>query len=213
MSHDSAMPILRGDKEDTLPLRSGRRIPRVGEKMGNGDDFWRRFSMVVKTEKSKPATAKTSDWLAKNQRGGRAHRRWALCVGVFLLAAIIGGAVTGWWFTRNSPDHQVPETLGEDTAGHTMGASSTAVPTPVSGKKTTSAAAAAAASQTDAATADDATAKRIKRMVAEGDSQFQQLAQRTSSEMKDMAGSSRRRRAHAKRSHNLTVEPQSDQSS
>lgn len=59
MSHDSAMPILRGDKEDTLPLRSGRRIPRVGEKMGNGDDFWRRFSMVVKTEKTKPATEKT----------------------------------------------------------------------------------------------------------------------------------------------------------
>ncbi|KAG8900208.1 hypothetical protein FRC01_010218, partial [Tulasnella sp. 417] len=67
-----------------------------------------------------------------------------------------------------------------------MGASSTAIPTPVTGKKTTSA---AAASKTEAATADDATAKKIKRMVEEGDSQFQQLAQRTSSEMKDMAGS------------------------
>ncbi|KAG9022085.1 hypothetical protein FS837_006762 [Tulasnella sp. UAMH 9824] len=212
MSHDSAMPILRGDKEDYLPLRSGRRIPKVGEKMGNGDDFWRRFSMVVKTEKTKPATEKTSDWLAKTQRGGRAHRRWALCVGVFLLAGIIGGAVTGWWFTRNNPDHQVPETLGNDTAGHTMGESATAIPTPVSGKKTASA---AAASKTDTATADDATAKRIKRMVEESDSQFQQLAARTSSEMKDVTGSSRRRRAHAKRSHNLTshVESQSEQSS
>lgn len=122
--------------------------------------------------------------------------------------------MTGWWFTRNNPDHQVPETLGNDTAGHTMGESSTAIPTPVSGKKTTSAAA-AAASKTDAATADEETAKRIKRMVEESDSQFQQLDPRTSSEMKDVTGSSRRRRVHAKRSHNLTshVESQAERSS
>lgn len=168
--------------------------------------------MVVKAEKTKPVTEKKSEWLAKTQRGTAAHRRWAACIGVFLLAAIVGGAVTGWWFTRNNPDHAVPETLGENSAGHTMGETSTVIPTPVSGKKTTSA---AAASKTETATADDTTAKRIKRMVEESDSQSQQLAQRTSSEMKDVAGSSRRRRAHAKRSHNLTnhVEPQSERSS
>ena len=40
----SGTPILRGDKEDTL---LPRRQSRWGEK---GDDFWRRFSMVVKVE-------------------------------------------------------------------------------------------------------------------------------------------------------------------
>ncbi|KAG8947594.1 hypothetical protein FRC04_010644 [Tulasnella sp. 424] len=213
MSHDSTMPILRGDKEDSLPLRSGRRIPKVGEKIGqNGDDFWRRFSMVVKAEKTTPVAQKKSEWLAKTQRGTRSHRRWAACIGIFLLAAIIGGAVTGWWFTRNNPDHQVPETLGNDTAGHTMGDSTTAVPTPVSAKKTTSA---AAASKTNAATATDGTAKRIRRMVEEADTQTQHLARQASSDMKDVAGSSRRRRVHAKRSQNVArhVEPQAELSS
>lgn len=59
MSHESTMPILRGDREDSLPLRTGRRIPRVGEKMmKEGDDFWRRFSMVVKEQKTKPVAEK-----------------------------------------------------------------------------------------------------------------------------------------------------------
>lgn len=38
----SAQPILRGDKEETL-------LPKRGQR---GDDFWRRFSMVAKEEKS-----------------------------------------------------------------------------------------------------------------------------------------------------------------
>lgn len=127
--------------------------------------------------------------------------------------------MTGWWFTRNNPDHQVPETLGEDSARHTMGDSTTAAPTPVTGKKTSAAAAsktsAAAASSTVAATATDGTAKRIRRMVEEGDLQAQHLARQTSSDMKDVAGSSRRRRVHAKQSHNMArhVEPQAELSS
>ncbi|KAG8986313.1 hypothetical protein FRB90_004077 [Tulasnella sp. 427] len=208
LSHESAMPILRGDKEDSLPLRSGRRIPRVGEKMGkDGDQFWRRFSMVVKAEKTTPATKKKSEWLEKHQRGTRVHRRWAMCFGVFLLAGIIGAAVTGWWFTRNNPDHQVPETLGEDSAHHTMGDTTTAIPTPVSGKKTTSAAAAHKTATAD----DNATAKRIKRMVEEA--QDLHLDQRSSSDVKDVAGSSKRRRGHAKRTRHLNSQAQVERSS
>lgn len=58
MSHDSTMPIMRSDKEDYLPLRSDRRRPpRVGEKVA-GDEFWRRFSMVVKADRATPADKK-----------------------------------------------------------------------------------------------------------------------------------------------------------
>lgn len=42
-------PILRGQKEETL-------LPRRGER---GDDFWRRFSMVVHQESGKRPTEKT----------------------------------------------------------------------------------------------------------------------------------------------------------
>lgn len=41
-------PILRGEKEETL-------LPRRGE---HGDDFWRRFSMVVKQDRMLPQTQK-----------------------------------------------------------------------------------------------------------------------------------------------------------
>lgn len=40
----ASTPILRGEKEETL-------LPKRGER---GDDFWRRFSMVVKQEQSTP---------------------------------------------------------------------------------------------------------------------------------------------------------------
>lgn len=43
-----AAPILRGDKEETL-------LPKRGER---GDDFWRRFSMVVKQEGMLPQSQK-----------------------------------------------------------------------------------------------------------------------------------------------------------
>lgn len=41
-------PILRGEKEETL-------LPKRGER---GDDFWRRFSMVVKQERMLPQAQK-----------------------------------------------------------------------------------------------------------------------------------------------------------
>ena len=44
----SATPILRGDQEETM-------LPKRGER---GDDFWRRFSMVVKAESVKPNSEK-----------------------------------------------------------------------------------------------------------------------------------------------------------
>lgn len=44
----ATQPILRGEKEETL-------LPRRGER---GDDFWRRFSMVVKQESTMPPTQK-----------------------------------------------------------------------------------------------------------------------------------------------------------
>ena len=57
----TGQPILRGNKEETL-------LPRRGER---GDDFWRRFSMVVREESQKKNTEKTryatlsSSWRTK----------------------------------------------------------------------------------------------------------------------------------------------------
>lgn len=45
----ASAPILRSDKEETL-------LPQRGER---GDDFWRRFSVVVKQERMTPSAQKT----------------------------------------------------------------------------------------------------------------------------------------------------------
>lgn len=44
----ASTPIMRGDSEDTV-------LPRRGN---TGDDFWRRFSMVVKEDMATPASQK-----------------------------------------------------------------------------------------------------------------------------------------------------------
>ncbi|KAG8877409.1 hypothetical protein FRB98_006702 [Tulasnella sp. 332] len=135
MSHESTMPIMRGEKEDYLPLRSGGpgvgpRAPRVGEKH-HGDDFWRRFSMVAKMDKAvaNKGGDKQSAWLNSALGNTSALRAWTWCVGLFMLAIVVGGIVAIWWFTRSNPAHAIPVAIGGG-ASETMLSSSTE-PTPV----------------------------------------------------------------------------------
>lgn len=95
-----AEPIMRGNKEETL-------LPRRGER---GDDFWRRFSMVVKDE-AKTGT-KESSWLQKTRNGNGRLSRWVWVIGLILVLVIAGVSVLGWYFTRDEPDHQRPGAFG-----------------------------------------------------------------------------------------------------
>ncbi|KAG6831347.1 hypothetical protein H0H92_011262 [Tricholoma furcatifolium] len=95
-------PIVRGQSEDTL-------LPSRGEK---GDDFWRRFSMVAKTENNKSSGEKESMWLRKTQDGSTRLSRWVWVTGIVLLC-IIGGVIgIAWHVSHNSPSNQAPTAIG-----------------------------------------------------------------------------------------------------
>ncbi|KIP09719.1 hypothetical protein PHLGIDRAFT_116192 [Phlebiopsis gigantea 11061_1 CR5-6] len=94
--------ILRGEKEETL-------LPRRGEK---GDDFWRRFSIVVKQENSAPAAQKQSVWLRKNQSGSTRLTRWVWVIGILLLACVAGGIGLGVYISSKNTTHNAPTAIG-----------------------------------------------------------------------------------------------------
>lgn len=96
----SESAILRG-KHEEAPLA------RRGEK---GDEFWRRFSMVVKIESDRKE--KTSSWLEKTQSGAARLSRWVWIVGLLLLI-LIGGAIgLGVYVSRNNTTPTTPKALG-----------------------------------------------------------------------------------------------------
>lgn len=98
VTFDSA-PILRGNSEETL-------LPRTTPK---GEEFWRRFSMVVKDDHHK--RSKRSTWLMKHETRNSRLSRWIWVLSIFLLMSIAGGIAIGWYFTHNSSP-SVPEALG-----------------------------------------------------------------------------------------------------
>ncbi|KAH9841858.1 uncharacterized protein C8Q71DRAFT_700341 [Rhodofomes roseus] len=82
---NSTTPILRSEKEETF-------LPRRGQ----GEDFWRRFSIVAKDE------TKTRGKQRKTTSGISRHVRWVWVVGISLLI-IIGCAVAfGVYKTHHS---------------------------------------------------------------------------------------------------------------
>lgn len=108
--HMDEKPPIRGDAEDTL-------LPRRGER---GDDFWRRFSMVVKEEDVNTKKGlKNSKWLTKTEAGTRTLSTWVWVVGVLLLVAAGAGIGIGWYVSHNSPDHVRPVAIGgsDDKSG------------------------------------------------------------------------------------------------
>ncbi|RDB15212.1 hypothetical protein Hypma_004709 [Hypsizygus marmoreus] len=101
-SDSASTPIMRGDKEETL-------LPSRGQR---GDDFWRRFSMVVKEENKKPSTQKESSWLKKTRGGTMRLSRWVWIIGVILLLCIGAAIGIGWYASHKAPDHQQPTAFG-----------------------------------------------------------------------------------------------------
>jgi len=98
----ASTPILRGEKEETL-------LPRRGER---GDDFWRRFSIVVKQERALPQTQKESAWLRKTQNGTTRLSRWVWIIGICLLIAIAGSIGLGLYISSQNKSHSAPEAIG-----------------------------------------------------------------------------------------------------
>ena len=104
------MPIMRGNTEETLLVKS--RGPGVGPRMGvaakrDGDDFWRRFSMVAKRDKALPVEKRSryaystrcfkllytdhhhiSPWLKKTVNRGQGFSKWVWVIGVFFLLVV-----------------------------------------------------------------------------------------------------------------------------
>jgi len=89
-------PIMRGGKEETL-------LPKRGER---GDQFWRRFSMIAKVENNKSST-----WLEKTRGRQSRFSLWVWVLAVFLVLAITGASVLGWYMTRDNAD-QPPTAVG-----------------------------------------------------------------------------------------------------
>lgn len=96
----ASKPIMRGDTEDTV-------LPRRGQQ---GDDFWRRFSMVAKDDMT--AGKKGSGWLRKTQSGTTRMSRWVWIVGMTLLIIIAGAIGLGWYVSHNSTSHNAPTAIG-----------------------------------------------------------------------------------------------------
>ncbi|KAL5524465.1 hypothetical protein ACEPAF_9605 [Sanghuangporus sanghuang] len=91
--------MMRCQKED-LPLA------RRGQK---GDDFWRRFSMVVREEGSRKSS---SSWLEKTQAATTNMSRMIWIVGILLLI-VIGGAIGfGIYISHNSNESTRATALG-----------------------------------------------------------------------------------------------------
>ncbi|KAG7088213.1 hypothetical protein E1B28_012230 [Marasmius oreades] len=94
-------PIMRSKAEDTV-------LPSRGQR---GDDFWRRFSMVIH-EQEKSSGKKKSTWLSKTQNGKNMMSRWLWLIGIILIL-VIGGAIgLGWWVSHNHKSQTQPSTLG-----------------------------------------------------------------------------------------------------
>ncbi|TCD69026.1 hypothetical protein EIP91_009089 [Steccherinum ochraceum] len=140
----SSTPILRGNTEDMV-------LPKRGER---GDDFWRRFSMVVKTESALPKAEKQSVWLRKTQNGDTRMSRWVWVVGLIILIvslpspsiplsrtslpptltpsspslqAVAGGIGIGVYISHNDTSHDAPTAIGGKANERPADESSTAV--------------------------------------------------------------------------------------
>ncbi|KAI0284027.1 hypothetical protein BGY98DRAFT_950063 [Russula aff. rugulosa BPL654] len=115
--------IMRGNSEEKL-------LPRRGE---NGDDFWRRFSMVAREESQKPSSQKQSAWLRKNQSGANRLSIWVWILGLIIFSCAGFGIGLGWYLSHKASPFQDPTAIG----GHgNNGANSTTSPPPIQGVET-----------------------------------------------------------------------------
>ncbi|KAH9926087.1 hypothetical protein B0H21DRAFT_781365 [Amylocystis lapponica] len=105
----SGSPILRGNSEETL-------LPKRGQQ---GEDFWRRFSMVAKEDTRKPQ----SQWLKKTMSGTSRMSRWVFLIGIILLLVVVGAIGLGVYVSHKNPHNSAPTAIG-GSADETGGTSS-----------------------------------------------------------------------------------------
>jgi len=105
-------PIIRGAGENTF-------IPSRGER---GDDFWRRFSMVVKEENNKPSQQKQSNWLKTTQGRSNSMGRLVFAIGIILTICAAAGIGLGVYISHKSTSNTPPDAIGG--AAHESGSSS-----------------------------------------------------------------------------------------
>ncbi|KAI0916774.1 hypothetical protein AcW1_007862 [Taiwanofungus camphoratus] len=111
-------PILRGEKEDLL-------LPKRGPQ---GEDFWRRFSMVAKEDNGKPYAQKQSAWLRKTTNGTSRMSRSVLIGGLLLLLVIIAAIVFGVWEAKKNTTPSTPTAIGGSANELNLGTSSSGAP-------------------------------------------------------------------------------------
>lgn len=119
--------VMRGDNEDVLLERTREKkdgsddshMSMGSSRMGlrnkprnDGDDFWRRFSMVAHLAES-DSRHKRSSWLAKTEKNARSHSRWVAISGVFILCLIGAGIAAGVYLNRGKGNgHADPLAIG-----------------------------------------------------------------------------------------------------
>lgn len=132
---DRSKKSLEGSDQSHSTVGSGLRGKRV-----DGDDFWRRFSMVAHQQESDTRKVKggESSWLAKTQSRTKSYSRWVALVGIFFLCLIVGGVFCGVWFSRGSGNgHAAPEAIGgKENQGDVTSATSTSAAVTNAGAKT-----------------------------------------------------------------------------
>ncbi|KAF8322539.1 hypothetical protein DL93DRAFT_2093149 [Clavulina sp. PMI_390] len=81
---------------------------------GDGDDFWRRFSMVAhQAEVDKRKNSSRSAWLAKTESRTKSYSRWVALSGFFLLCLIAGGIAIGIYLNIGKGNgHATPVAIG-----------------------------------------------------------------------------------------------------
>lgn len=120
--------VMRGENEDVLLERTREKRKGSDDSYGSidsrtglrnkarndGDDFWRRFSMVAhQAESDARNPRKQSSWLAKTERNARAHSRWVAISGVLLLCLIGAGIAAGVFLSKGKGNgHAAPLAIG-----------------------------------------------------------------------------------------------------
>lgn len=120
--------VIRGESENVLLERTreknsgsddshisiGSRTGLRNKSRNDGDDFWRRFSMVAhQAESSARNPHKRSSWLAKAEKNAQAYSRWVAIGGILLLCLIGAGIASGIYLNKGKGNgHADPLAIG-----------------------------------------------------------------------------------------------------
>lgn len=97
------------DSHSSDGSRANLRKPR-----NDGDEFWRRFSMVAhQAETDARKRSNVSSWLSKTEAHARSYSRWVALSGILILCLIAGGVAAGIYFNEGKGNgHAAPVAIG-----------------------------------------------------------------------------------------------------